>query len=113
MSTAKTFEIGAIGAHFESLSDPRHPRNVKHQLDDIIVIADCAIVSHAAGPTAIHIWAKAREGWLHNFCHCRMAFSRVTASAARSSRNNPRRFKSAFNRGCLRSSATTSTVNEG
>lgn len=67
MSTAKTFEIGAIGAHFESLSDPRHPRNVKHQLVDIIVIAVCAIVSHAAGPTAIHLWAKARESWLRQF----------------------------------------------
>ena len=67
MSAPTTFDIGAIGAHFESLSDPRHPRNLKHRLVDIIVIAVCAIVSHANGPTAIHLWAKARENWLRQY----------------------------------------------
>ena len=33
--------VEAIGSYFESLSDPRHTRNRKHRLVDIVVIAVC------------------------------------------------------------------------
>src|SRR5436190_1005947 len=36
---AKLVDVGSIGCYFESLSDPRHPRNRKHLLVDIAVIA--------------------------------------------------------------------------
>jgi predicted transposase YbfD/YdcC len=61
---AKLVDVGTIGSYFESLSDPRHHRNRKHLLVDIMVIAVAAIVCGCDGPTAIHRWAKARRDWL-------------------------------------------------
>ena len=52
------------GSHFESLSDPRHTRNRKHLLVDIVVISICGILCGASGPTAIHRWAKSKREWL-------------------------------------------------
>lgn len=63
----KLVDVGAIGSYFESLTDPRHTRNRKHRLVDIMVIAVAAIVCGCDGPTAIHRWAKARRDWLATF----------------------------------------------
>lgn len=60
-------DIGAIGSYFQSLSDPRHPRNRKHLLVDIIVIAVAALVCGCDGPTAIHRWANQQHNWLAQF----------------------------------------------
>jgi len=59
--------VESIGSYFESLSDPRHPRNRKHLLVDIVVIAVCAMVCGCDGPTAIHRWAVNRRDWLGQF----------------------------------------------
>jgi predicted transposase YbfD/YdcC len=59
--------IEAIGSFFESLSDPRHTRNRKHLLIDIVVIAVCGLVCGSDGPTAIHRWATQRLDWLKQF----------------------------------------------
>jgi predicted transposase YbfD/YdcC len=64
---AKLVDVGTIGSYFESLSDPRHWRNRKHLLVDIMVIAVAAIVCGCDGPTAIHRWAKARRDWLAQY----------------------------------------------
>ena len=56
--------VESIGSYFESLSDPRHTRNRKHLLVDIVVIAVCGIVCGCDGPTAIHRWATHRLDWL-------------------------------------------------
>lgn len=64
---AKLIDVGSIASHFESLSDPRHTRNRKHRLSDIIVIAVAAIVCGCDGPTAIHRWAVNRAEWLHKY----------------------------------------------
>jgi predicted transposase YbfD/YdcC len=61
---AKLVDVGALGSYFESLSDPRHTRNRKHLLVDIVVIAVCGILCGGDGPTAIHRWAKHRASWL-------------------------------------------------
>ena len=53
----KLVNVESIGSYFESLSDPRHTRNRKHLLVDIVVIAVCGIVCGCDGPTAIHRWA--------------------------------------------------------
>lgn len=50
--------------HFESLPDPRHQRNRRHRLVDVIVIAVCGVIAGCEGPTAIHRWAKVKEPWL-------------------------------------------------
>ena len=59
--------IESIGSYFESLSDPRHSRNRKHLLVDIVVIAVCGMVCGCDGPTAIHRWASNRLQWLEQF----------------------------------------------
>jgi predicted transposase YbfD/YdcC len=59
--------VESIACYFESLSDPRHTRNRKHRLIDIVVIAVCGLVCGSDGPTAIHRWATNRRDWLKEF----------------------------------------------
>jgi len=65
--SVKLVNIESIGSYFESLSDPRHLRNRKHLLEDIIVISVCGMICGSDGPTAIHRWAKERADWLSQF----------------------------------------------
>jgi predicted transposase YbfD/YdcC len=65
--TTKWVNVESIGSYFESLSDPRHTRNRKHLLIDIVVIAVCAMICGCDGPTAIHRWAANRLDWLGRF----------------------------------------------
>jgi predicted transposase YbfD/YdcC len=64
---AKLVNAGSIGSYFESLSDPRHTRNRKHSLVDIVVVAVCGMVCGCDGVTAIHRWASNRLDWLKGF----------------------------------------------
>jgi len=59
--------VESIGSYFESLSDPRHPRNRKHLLVDIVAITVCGMLCGCDGPTAIHRWADNRREWLEQF----------------------------------------------
>src|ERR1700735_5371148 len=63
----KLVSVESIGSYFESLSDPRHTRNRKHLLVDIVVIAVSGMVCGCDGPTAIHRWADNRRDWLKQF----------------------------------------------
>jgi predicted transposase YbfD/YdcC len=65
--TTPWVNVESIGSYFESLSDPRHTRNRKHLLVDIVVIAVCGMVCGCDGPTAIHRWAAQRLDWLRSF----------------------------------------------
>jgi predicted transposase YbfD/YdcC len=65
--TTKLVNVESIGSYFESLSDPRHTRNRKHLLVDVVVIAVCGILCGSDGPTAIHRWADNRRDWLEQF----------------------------------------------
>ncbi len=65
--TTRVANVESIGSYFESLSDPRHTRNRKHLLIDIVVIAVCGLVCGSDGPTAIHRWAINRREWLDGF----------------------------------------------
>jgi predicted transposase YbfD/YdcC len=65
--TTRVANVELIGSYFESLSDPRHTRNRKHRLIDIVVIAVCGLVCGSDGPTAIHRWATNRRDWLEEF----------------------------------------------
>ena len=49
---------------FDELPDPRSEVNRHHLLGDVIVIAICAVIANADGPTAIANWAKLNERWL-------------------------------------------------
>jgi predicted transposase YbfD/YdcC len=63
----RVVNVESIGSYFESLSDPRHTRNRKHRLIDIVVIAVCGLVCGSDGPTAVHRWATNRRDWLDGF----------------------------------------------
>ncbi len=62
--TAGTVSLNSIVEHFESLPDPRHTRNRRHLLSDVLVIAVCGVIVGCSGPSAIQRWAKAKEDWL-------------------------------------------------
>jgi predicted transposase YbfD/YdcC len=49
---------------FDDLPDPRSEVNRLHRLGDVIVIAICAVMANADGPTAIAKWAKLNKVWL-------------------------------------------------
>ena len=57
----------SVVRHFESLADPRHHRNRRHLLVDVITLAVCGVIVGCDGPSAIRIWAKAKEDWLKQF----------------------------------------------
>src|SRR5918994_3138480 len=63
----KLVNVESIASYFQSLSDPRHTRNRKHLLVDVVVISVCAMLSGSDGPTAIHRWAVNRAEWLRGF----------------------------------------------
>jgi predicted transposase YbfD/YdcC len=65
--TGKLVNVESIGSYFQSLPDPRHTRNRRHLLIDVVVIAVCAMVCGCDGPTAIHRWATNRKDWLKHF----------------------------------------------
>jgi len=64
--TARTQQVlvESIIDHFQSLPDPRHTKNRRHLLVEIIVISVCGIIVGCEGPTAIERWAKAKQDWL-------------------------------------------------
>lgn len=49
---------------FDDLPDPRSNVNRLHRLGDVIVIAICAVIATADGPTAIAHWAELNTAWL-------------------------------------------------
>ena len=53
--------------HFAGLSDPRVDRTKKHRLDDILVIALCAVICGADSFEEIERFGKARHEWLKRF----------------------------------------------
>lgn len=57
----------SVVRYFEALSDPRHHRNRRHLLVDVITIAVCGVIVGCDGPTSIRTWATAKEEWLKQF----------------------------------------------
>jgi predicted transposase YbfD/YdcC len=57
-------DMASIRTHFETLEDPRHTRNRKHLLVEVMVICVAGILCGCDGPTAIHRWATERHEWL-------------------------------------------------
>ncbi len=56
--------IGSIVKHFESLPDPRHQRNRRHLLVDVMTLAVCGVIVGCSGPSANALWARAEKDWL-------------------------------------------------
>lgn len=53
--------------HFADLPDPRVDRTKKHRLDDILVIALCAVICGADSFDEIERFGKVRHDWLRRF----------------------------------------------
>ncbi len=64
MARTQQVLVASIIDHFQSLPDPRHTKNRRHLLADVIVISMCGIIVGCEGPTAIERWAKAKQDWL-------------------------------------------------
>ena len=62
-----TASLRSIVKYFELLPDPRHERNRRHLLKDIITISVCGVIVGCEGPTSIHAWAKGKEAWWKRF----------------------------------------------
>jgi predicted transposase YbfD/YdcC len=67
MNEVNLDDVESIIGHFDLLPDPRHTRNRRHLLVDIIVISVCGVIVGCEGPTAIERWAKAKREWLEEF----------------------------------------------
>jgi len=52
----------SVARYFEALPDPRHHRNRRHLLGDVITNAVYGVIVGCDGPTAIRMWAKANRG---------------------------------------------------
>ena len=64
MGRIKQESVESIIDHFRSLPDPRHTKNQRHLLVEVIVISVCGVIVGCEGPTAIERWAKAKQNWL-------------------------------------------------
>lgn len=64
MVRIKQASVESIIDHFRSLPDPRHTKNQRHLLVEVIVISVCGVIVGCEGPTAIERWAKAKQDWL-------------------------------------------------
>jgi predicted transposase YbfD/YdcC len=60
-------EALAIGEHFAELPDPRHSKNRKHELLDILVIALCGVICGGKGCTEIAEFGQRKGAWLRRF----------------------------------------------
>jgi len=57
----------SIAKHFAKLKDPRRAHRRLHQLQDIIVIALCAVIAGAQDWQEIETFGKKRRDWLRHF----------------------------------------------
>ena len=59
--------VATFATCFDDIDDPRMDRTKFHLLQDILVIALCAIICGAEGPTAIAEYAQDKHEWLKTF----------------------------------------------
>jgi hypothetical protein len=86
----------SIGAHFQTLEDPRIERTKKHLLLDILVIAVCTLLTGGEGFQDTELFGKSKQAWLQTFLALphgipsHDTFGRVFA------RLNPQQFQECF-----------------
>lgn len=56
-----------FSSHFHDIDDQRIERTKFHLLHDILIIAICAVICGADGPSAIEQYALAKQEWLNTF----------------------------------------------
>ena len=65
----KTKKGLSIQEHFSSLNDPREAHKIAHDLQEIITIAICAVISGADGWVEVEDFGRSKEKWLRTFLH--------------------------------------------
>ena len=86
----------SIGAHFQTLEDPRIERTKNHLLLDILVIAVCTLLTGGEGFQDMELFGKSKQAWLQTFLALphgipsHDTFGRVFA------RLNPQQFQECF-----------------
>jgi hypothetical protein len=63
----KNISLNKIEEHFSGVRDPRIDRTKDHQLQDVISVAICAIISGAEGWVDIENYGKSKIDWLQTF----------------------------------------------
>ena len=66
-STEQNRSSLSIAQHFGSLPDPRTNKNIRHLLDDIVIISILAVICGADDFKAIQRFGRAKEDWLVTF----------------------------------------------
>jgi predicted transposase YbfD/YdcC len=60
-------DVPAFSKYFISIDDPRIDRAKKHSLQDILIVAICAVICGAEGWEDIELFGKARISWFKTF----------------------------------------------
>lgn len=88
--------VATIADHFADIDDPRVERTREHTLNDIIVIAICAVICGANHWTEVELFGRAKKKWFQTFLELENGipshdtFGRVFASI------NPDQFQASF-----------------
>ena len=59
--------MGTLVEHLAEVGDPRTGNFIPHKLQEILVIAICAILAGAESFVEMVEWAQAKEAWLRRF----------------------------------------------
>ena len=114
MADSARVTIDEVLAHFDQLEDPRSTVNRLHSLSSVIVIAIMAILSGAAGPTAIADWAKIKADFLTEWLSLPSGVPRKDVFRRVLMALNPEAFQACFSEWltALRETAAKRTENE-
>ena len=70
--------IESLVQHFGAVEDPRCRGKVLHRLDEILVIAVCAMIACAESWNDIALYGRSKLAWLKPASSCRTGFPRMT-----------------------------------
>ena len=88
--------LGTLVEHLTTVGDPRTGNFKPHSLQEILVIAICAILAGAESFVEMEAWAQARESWLRRFLLLKNGIPSHDTINRIFQLINPEQFESAF-----------------
>lgn len=67
-------------SHFSAVRDPRSEKNKRYNVEEILLLCVCAVVSGAEGWKSIHMFGCAKLAWLRRFLPYLTGFPPPTVS---------------------------------